>query len=115
MAFGLMKQKWAILRSPLRIKLRNIKGLMVAIARLHNLCINERLQIAGTVPRNLVPSNTARHGFTIFEEGLRLQHAENEAEEIAVNEFHNFSVNRIAMVERVRLLQLERPKRFIQN
>ena len=92
MSFGLMKQKWAILQSPLRIKLRNVKYLMVGIARLHNYCINERLETTGTVPRNLV-SNTARHGFTIFEEGLRIRHAEEEAEELEVNEFWNFSVN----------------------
>jgi hypothetical protein len=112
MAFGLMKQKWAILRSPLRFKLRNIKSLMVGIARLHNFCINERLDSTSTVPRNIVLASTARHGFTIFEEGLRIQHAQDEAEEMEVNEFSNFSVNRATMVERVRRLQLERPKCF---
>ena len=109
MAFGLMKQKWTILQSPLRIKLRNVKTLMIGIAHLHNFCINERLEIAGAVPRNL---GSARHGFSIFEEGLRVQHAEDAGVELEVNEFRNFSVNRIKMVERVTLLRLERPRRF---
>ena len=44
MAFGLMVKKWGILSRPLLIKMIKIKKLMVAIARLHNFCINERLQ-----------------------------------------------------------------------
>ena len=43
MAFGLMVKKWGIHARPLTIKLKNIKRLVVAIAKLHNFCINERL------------------------------------------------------------------------
>lgn len=43
MAFGLMVKKWGILTRPLEIKVRNVKRLIVAIGRLHNFCINERL------------------------------------------------------------------------
>lgn len=42
MAFGMMQGKWEILKSPLRIKLSNVWKLVVAIARLHNFCIDER-------------------------------------------------------------------------
>jgi DDE superfamily endonuclease len=43
MAFGLMQMKWGVLWRPLRIKLDNIKYIVLAIARLHNFTINERL------------------------------------------------------------------------
>jgi DDE superfamily endonuclease len=43
MAFGLMVKKWAILQKPLSIKMENIHRLVVAIAQLHNFCIDERL------------------------------------------------------------------------
>jgi DDE superfamily endonuclease len=42
MAFGLMTQKWAILRNPLRTDPFKLWQLMVTIARLHNFCINTR-------------------------------------------------------------------------
>jgi hypothetical protein len=45
MSFGMMKQKWGILNSPLQVKLRNVKRLMICIARLHNFTIMERLDI----------------------------------------------------------------------
>jgi hypothetical protein len=41
MAFGLMVKKWGILARPLTIKLKNVKWLMIAIARLQNYCIDE--------------------------------------------------------------------------
>ena len=46
MAFGLMVKKWGILSGPLEIKICHIKRLIVAIGRLHNFCINERLLLA---------------------------------------------------------------------
>jgi hypothetical protein len=41
MAFGLMVKKWGILARPLTIKLKNGRRLVIAIAKLHNFCINE--------------------------------------------------------------------------
>jgi hypothetical protein len=43
MAFGLMVKKWGILSQPLDISVRNVKRLIVAIGRLHNFCIDERM------------------------------------------------------------------------
>jgi hypothetical protein len=45
MAFGLMVKKWGILSRHQSIKMIKLKKLMVAIARLHNFCINERLEM----------------------------------------------------------------------
>jgi DDE superfamily endonuclease len=42
MAFGLMTQKWAILQNPIKVSPFSVWRLMVAIARLHNFCINQR-------------------------------------------------------------------------
>jgi DDE superfamily endonuclease len=36
MAFGLMVQKWGILKRPLTVRLRNVRHVVVCIARLHN-------------------------------------------------------------------------------
>ena len=44
MAFRLMVKKMGILSRPLSIKMIKIKHLMIAIARLHNLYIDKRLQ-----------------------------------------------------------------------
>lgn len=42
MAFGLMQQKWQILKAPLQIDLKNMKHVVGAICRLHNFIIDER-------------------------------------------------------------------------
>jgi hypothetical protein len=49
MAFGMMVQKFGILRSPLQCSLYKVKELVAAIARLHNFCINERIATPGYV------------------------------------------------------------------
>ena len=43
MAFGLMTRKWGILQRPLSNSLASMKHLVCCIARLHNFCIDERL------------------------------------------------------------------------
>jgi hypothetical protein len=58
MAFGMMQSKWGILQRPLACSLTNMLWLAKAIARLHNLCINERLgqaQPAFDIPDSLIP------------------------------------------------------------
>jgi hypothetical protein len=58
MAFGMMQSKWGILQRPVGCSLKNMVWLVQAIARLHNLCINERLaeaQSAFDVPDSLIP------------------------------------------------------------
>jgi hypothetical protein len=43
MSFGYMFNKWSILWRPLRSKMHNISHVIMAIARLHNYTINERI------------------------------------------------------------------------
>jgi hypothetical protein len=45
MTSGLMTKKWGILQRSLTTKLDNDKWLILAIARLHNFCVNERLTL----------------------------------------------------------------------
>jgi hypothetical protein len=44
MAFGLLTTKWRILRSPLQVRVKNVGVIFMAITRLHNYCINERIE-----------------------------------------------------------------------
>ena len=46
MAFGMMQAKWGILQRPIGCSISNMLWLAQAIARLHNYCINERLEEA---------------------------------------------------------------------
>jgi len=39
--FGLMTNKWRILRQPLQMNLKNVAKTFMCITRLHNFCINE--------------------------------------------------------------------------
>jgi hypothetical protein len=109
MAFGLMVKKWGILARPLSIKMIKMKRLMVAIARLHNFCINERLQqkqhnnqdCAVFTPRNV--------RFTAHETMLRESAADFEWEEME-DAFENpWSMNRDRMAKEIEYLQLTRP------
>jgi hypothetical protein len=44
MAFGtMMNTKWGILQKPVCMRVSRIKYILVAIARLHHYCINERI------------------------------------------------------------------------
>ena len=81
MAFGLMVKKWGILARPFSMKMIKIKRLVVAIARLHNFCINKRLAMLSNnwdrvvfTPRNAM--------LTAHEDMLRATAAEFEWEEM---------------------------------
>lgn len=47
MAFGLMMTKWCILQTPLINNLDHIRNLLLAVARLHNYCIAQRIEHNG--------------------------------------------------------------------
>ena len=105
MAFGMMQSKWGILQRPLTCSLQNMLWLVQAIARLHNLCINERLEdelAAFEVPDESIPTYipTVPHN----EDGDPV--ALDAAFE-GVIEGHSFL--REFMATRVQRKQLERP------
>ncbi len=116
MAFGLMVKKWAILTRPLSLKMRKIKRLMVAIARLHNFCINERLAsqrlhtMTRTANSDEVPVYTPRNvSFSAQETMLRENAADFEYEEMELAFENAWSMNRDRMAREIECLQLTRP------
>ncbi len=109
MAFGLMVKKWGILARPLSIKMIKMKRLMVAIARLHNFCINERLaeSSSNNADRGVFTPRNAT--LTAHEDMLRATAAEFEWEEME-DAFENpWSMNRDRMAKNIEHLQLTRP------
>jgi hypothetical protein len=52
MAFGLMINKWCLLKKALQVNIRHMRYLVPAVAKLHNFCINERLREQGHVQFN---------------------------------------------------------------
>ena len=100
-----MVQKWGILQKPLTCKLKHVWKITVAIARLHNFCINERL--AKELPP--CPSGADRN-FTVYEEGLRAISAVNEFNQSVSNEYPQWSRNRERLVTRIEHKGLKRPK-----
>jgi DDE superfamily endonuclease len=114
MAFGLMVKKWGILARPLTIKLKNIKRLMIAIARLHNFCIDERLASTNVAtgamqqgaPVVYTPSNVTFDRHDIM---LRDEAAFHQFEEIEQGYENPWSNNRDRMVREIEALRLTRP------
>ena len=112
MAFGLMVKKWGILARPLTIKLKSVKTLMFAIAKLHNFCISERLlanqqsQVQHNQQMIFTPTNVA---FTRHEAMLRDESALEQFEELAEGYENAWSNNRERMVREIEALQLTRP------
>ena len=115
MAFGLMVKKWGILSRPLTIKLKNIKRLVIAIAKLHNFCINERLRARDNNATELqqqrgqvifTPTNVAFHR---HEAMLREESAFEQFDEIEEGYENRWSNNRDRMVREIEALKLTRP------
>ena len=113
MAFGLMVKKWGILSSPLKCKLQNIKRLIVAIARLHNFCIDERLEvISASLPSNgqavYTPTDSQFH---MRHTQLRAIAAEDQFSEMVTNFAVPWSHNRDRMAKEIESFGLTRPGR----
>ena len=104
MGFGLMREKFAILQSRLRCRMKTIRLLMPVIARLHNFCINERL----LANRRPYQPNEA-HGFNLYEEALRVAASQGQLLEAVSSEFPQWSFNRERMVSIVTAKQVQRP------
>jgi len=44
-AFGMMVNKWRVLKRPLELSLEHTSALLLAISRIHNYCINENVEL----------------------------------------------------------------------
>jgi hypothetical protein len=108
MAFRLMVNKWGIFARPLSIKLIKMKRLMVAMARLHNFCMNERLAKQGN-NQDIVVFTPRNVRFTAQETMLRESAADFEWEGME-DAFENpSSMNCNRMSKDKEYLQLTRP------
>jgi hypothetical protein len=127
MAFGLMTKKWGILQRPLTNSLVSIKHLICCIARLHNYCIDERLQTSSTVSTSYSTASTNHATATSVVETTVVgatenyellpthilaemtEAAETEWNQILSEEYPGWSLARQDIVRRVKDLGLKRP------
>jgi DDE superfamily endonuclease len=105
MAFGMMQGKWAILEKPLKVPITKVWKLVVAIARLHNFCINERIGETPTRRPRLNPSTPqAADGTPIRQEDGSVY------SQLRPSFLRGESATRERMVQRVEDLGLVRPR-----
>jgi hypothetical protein len=105
MAFGMMQSKWGILQRPVGCTLYNMLWLVQAIARLHNFCINKRLELsmgAFEVPDTLVHGYIPSVPHDVEGDPVKLHTAFD-----VVSDGHSFL--REYMASRVEKKQLQRP------
>jgi DDE superfamily endonuclease len=102
MAFGLMQMKWGILWRPMRVKLDNIKFVVLVIAKLHNFTINERL-VNEERPEE---QGTAQDGLYNPTDPLDNIAANND---VLKRHLKGLSFIRDTMVERIVELEVTRP------
>jgi hypothetical protein len=102
MAFGLMVKKWGVIGRPLSVKLANVKHIVLAIARVHNFCIDERLFLQKSAATNQVvvftPTNVA---FDRHSTMLRDEAAHDEFEEMASEFVNGRCHNRDRMMQEI--------------
>jgi hypothetical protein len=103
MSFGLMTRKWGILWRPITVKMAELKFLAIAIAQLHNYCINER--IGYSEAEHPDPALEARILGRTQDVGIAEAAAEVEA---ASHDFNGWWGNREQMAQRIQNLGLER-------
>ncbi|MFO0446206.1 MAG: transposase family protein [bacterium] len=101
MAFGLLKTKWRILRSPLEVPLADSGNVLLACCMLHYYCINQRLQV----------DNEVRIERFYGEGELQLGYVPSDIESSP----HNGSVLHTRIVQRVQNKALSRPELNVQR
>lgn len=94
MAFGLMTRKWGILQKPLQISLLTVKHLICCVARLHNFCIDERLNNEGIVD----PIETTTSGLSTIQLAYMDASAEVSTHNVFVTSLFMTNCNRFISV-----------------
>ena len=115
MSFGLMTRKWGILQRPLLNDLRSIKKLICCVARLHNFCIDERMNSlvakpspVSSVRRRMAP--ISEHALTDIQLAYAQAAAEAENLQILSLEYPQWSLTRDLLVKTIKDRGLVRPK-----
>ena len=101
MAFGIMTEKWQILRKPLRVKLKNVGKVFLCITRLHNYCINEWCSDYKT--------------FDVESAMQRLRETDEAPPDPTVEAIQGRSIMRERLVARIFDLGLARPARNLKQ
>jgi hypothetical protein len=103
MAFGIMVNKWRILKSPLSMKISHLSYLVNAIGKLHNFTIDERMK---------------KHNGPIEFENWQLENSQNiqryaDSNNLEWHQLFNtpWSANRERMVKRVENFSMQRPNK----
>jgi hypothetical protein len=109
MAFGLMVKKWGVIGRPLSVKLANVKHIVLAIARLHNFCIDERLLQKSAATNQVVVFTPTNVAFDRHSTMLRDEAAHEEFEEMTIEFVNGRCHNRDRMMQEIHALQLTRP------
>ena len=117
MAFGIIVKKWGILSRPLNVPIHKIKFIVLAIARLNNFLINERLcqQKTGNSVFLDGKEDAFINALDLENRALRDEaaHIENV---VNMSDFiPQWSIQREILVERIAKLGLERPKKKDTN
>lgn len=108
MAFGLMVKKWGILGRAMSLKLKYITPLILAVSRLHNFCINERLM--GKTHHTFTPKNV---DLSVHAQAMRQAAADFECDDMIRDFAAPHSLNRERMAKAVADAGLERPGRSV--
>lgn len=104
MAFGVMQQKWGVLQRPWRGRISQLRKLVVAIARLHNYTINERLTSSTRKPPSESNEEMARA------RSYNMPTIINDDEEEKLKSLEGQSYVRACLVDRVEQMYLKRPR-----
>jgi len=112
MAFGMMQTKWSILQRPVTCRLKNVLLVVQAIGRLHNCCVNERLEANGDMDLEARAGGASGNGTNLSH--LPTEPVDSDGNSLLLG-FHKnrlaaSSVLREHVVERVVKKGLKRPE-----
>ena len=117
MSFGIMTRKWGILQRPLLNDLRYVKKIICCIARLHNYCIDERMNSmvvdpipASPGPRRMFTPQISEKVLTDSQLAYAQAAAEAENLQILSLEYPQWSLTRDLLVKTIKDRGLVRPK-----
>ena len=117
MAFGLLVNKWRVLKSPLQVKFANVPKVVFSCMKLHNYCISERmLENEDFDIQNEVNEvrNSLRDRSMDFSYSASMEVDEDYDLRAALNGSLGHTLREI-LVEKVKANNLSRPRRNLQR
>jgi hypothetical protein len=117
MAFGIMTSKWGILHQPLRSSLAQTRSIALAIARLHNYTIRERIVLGTNDDWQQTNHANIQYLTTVPDQNVHGGDIQPIPPPLEPNIYHirGFSRVRHLMVNRVARLGVVRPLQSAMN